>query len=147
MTYRLSAANAMQWCMIQLKKYGDHVFGMNTTGWVGPVDWLDKCTLYQFYFHFMTSFCDHLTYIETLWKLVKWKCFVPDTPSFVTIYGLMWSSSVTFKHRWCWRTPMCHWLRDITLSGNDLTTFYDKFQSDVNWRNLIILFHVLQSIL
>ena len=39
--------------------------------------------------NFITSSCDHFTYIEILWKVVKWsmkmtqwKNFVPDTPSF-----------------------------------------------------------------
>ena len=44
-----------------------------------------------------TSFCDDLTYIETLncemrHELTQWKCFVPDTPSF---YDHIW----IFKHK------------------------------------------------
>ena len=56
----------------------------------------------------ITSFCGHFAYIETLWKLwnehemTQWKCFVPAHLLFVTIYGLMWSSSVKFKIRWLW---------------------------------------------
>ena len=31
--------------------------------------------------------------------MTQWKCFVQTHLDFVTIYGLMWSSSVTFKHK------------------------------------------------
>ena len=39
---------------------------------------------------------------------------------FVAIYGLIWS---TFNVRWHSRTPMCHWLHDITLSSTDYLAF------------------------
>ena len=45
----------------------------------------------------ITSFCGHLTYTETLWKVVKWSMKWPmemfcsrHTFLFVTIYGLIW---------------------------------------------------------
>ena len=31
--------------------------------------------------------------------MTQWKCFVQTHLLFVTIYGLVWSSSVTFKHK------------------------------------------------
>ena len=51
-------------------------------------------------------------------EITQWKCFVQTHLLFVTIYGLMWSSSVTFKHKMTLCTPMYHRLRDITLSSN-----------------------------
>ena len=56
----------------------------------------------------ITSFCGHLMYIETLWKVMNWSIKWPystqwdqieifrprHTFLFVTMYGLMWSSSV-----------------------------------------------------
>ena len=57
--------------------------------------------------------------------MTQWKCFIQTHLLFVIIYGLLWSSSVKLKNcmgplniRRCWCTPMCHWLRDITLSSN-----------------------------
>ena len=50
----------------------------------------------------ITSFCSHLTYIkhyEMKHEMTQWKCFVQTHLVFVTIYGLVWSSSVTFKHK------------------------------------------------
>ena len=32
-------------------------------------------------------------------EITQWKCFVQTHLLFVTIYGLVWSSSVTFKHK------------------------------------------------
>ena len=32
-------------------------------------------------------------------EMTKWKCFVQTHLLFVTIYGLVWSSSVTFEHK------------------------------------------------
>ena len=49
--------------------------------------------------------------------MTQWKCFAQTHFLFVAIYGLVWSSSVTFKHK------MCHWLRDITLSSNSTKFF------------------------
>ena len=67
------------------------------------------------------NFCCHFTYMETLWKLwneagndlipcngTQWKCFVPDTPLFMTIYG-------SLNIRWFLCVAMCHWLRNINL--------------------------------
>ena len=31
--------------------------------------------------------------------MTQWKCFVQTHLLFVTIHGLVWSSSVTFKHK------------------------------------------------
>ena len=42
---------------------------------------------------------------------------------FVTIYGLKWSS-FNIRLRSC--VPMCHWLRDITLSSNDVKLLKGK---------------------
>ena len=33
------------------------------------------------------------------YEMTQWKCFVQTHLHFVAIYGLMWSSSVTFKHK------------------------------------------------
>ena len=49
----------------------------------------------------ITTFCSHLMYkkhYEMKHEMARWKCFV-QTHLFVTIYGLVWSSSVTFKHK------------------------------------------------
>ena len=66
----------------------------------------------------ITSFCSHFTYIETLWKLWNEAWIYPMEMFqthllFMTIYG-----SLNIRWRPC--TPMCHWLRDITLSSNDV---------------------------
>ena len=46
--------------------------------------------------------------------------FCPDTPFLwqymVSCGALQWPWNI----RWCWCTPMCHWLLDITLSSNDV---------------------------
>ena len=50
----------------------------------------------------ITSFCSHLTYKkhnEMKHEMTQWKCFVHTHLLFVTIYGLVWNSSVTFKHK------------------------------------------------
>ena len=36
-------------------------------------------------------------------------------PYMVSCGALQWPLNI----RWCWCTPMCHWLRDITLSSDD----------------------------
>ena len=50
---------------------------------------------------YITSFCSHLTYnkhYEMKHEMTQWKCFVQAHVLVVTIHGLVWSSSVTFKH-------------------------------------------------
>ena len=54
-------------------------------------------------------------------KVVKWSMYWPNRNLlfqthllFITIYG-------SLNIRWCSCTPMCHWLRDITLSSNDVS--------------------------
>ena len=42
---------------------------------------------------------------------------------FVTIYGLVWSSSETLNIIWRWYTPICHWLHDITLHFTSLVVW------------------------
>ena len=39
--------------------------------------------------------------------MTQWKCFVQTHLLFVTIYGLMWSSLVTFKHKMMLVHPKC----------------------------------------
>ena len=89
------------------------------------------------YFLFITSLCGHLTYIETLWKLWNeaWidpmEMFCSRHTFFMTRYG---SSNI----RWCSCTPMCHWLRDITLSSNVLTTLgFSTIIIGSGWNNFI----------
>ena len=52
--------------------------------------------------------------------MTQWKYFVQTHLLLMTIYGLMWSPLVTFKHKMTLGSLMCYWLRDITLSSNDL---------------------------
>ena len=49
-------------------------------------------------------------------EMIQWKCFVPNTPSFC---DHIWSHAGPLNIRWCWCSPMCHWLR-ITLSSNKI---------------------------
>ena len=81
-----------------------------------------------FFLLFITSFYGHFTAIETLWKVVKWSMKWPYSIQwepiemfcfrhifFLWSYGVLWSS---FNIRWRSCAPICHWLRDFTLSSN-----------------------------
>ena len=51
--------------------------------------------------------------------MTQWKCFVQTQLLFVTIYGLVWSSSVTFKHKMTLvQFNVSLVVRDTTLSSN-----------------------------
>ena len=89
-------------------------------------------------FQLITSLSSHLTYkkhYEMKHEMTRWKCFVQTHLLFVTIYGLVWSSSVTLNIRWRSCAPMCHWLRDITLSSNGLVVSKECC-STVLWHSL-----------
>ena len=90
---------------------------------------LGKRSCFQYIFG--TIFCSWLAFVFT-WhiycrnimksygikhEMIQWKCFVPNTPSFC---DHIWSHVASLNTRWCWCTPMCHWLRGITLSSNEI---------------------------
>ena len=90
---------------------------------------------FEFYHSLLiTSFCGHLMYIETLWKVVKWSMKWPYSIQRDLIE--MFCSRHTFslwpymvirssvKIRWCSCGPMCHWLRDTTLSSNVIVVYF-----------------------
>ena len=51
-------------------------------------------------------------------EMTQWKCFVQTHLLSVTMYGLCGALQWPLNIRWRWCTPMCHWLRHITLSSN-----------------------------
>ena len=61
-------------------------------------------------------------YIETLWN-EAWNDPMGNVLSRHTFFlwpymVLRWALQWPLNIRWCWCIPMCHWLRDITLSSN-----------------------------
>ena len=71
----------------------------------------------------ITSNCSHLMYIETVWNEVrKWPNVNDAFSANITIrcddypFGLPCGCLLSpLNIRWCWCTPMCHWLRDIKV--------------------------------
>ena len=57
-------------------------------------------------------------------EITQWKCLSGHTfflwPYMVSCGALQWPLNI----RWCWCTPTCHWLCDITLSSNGLDCQY-----------------------
>ena len=79
----------------------------------------------------ITSLYVDFTYIETLWKVVKWsmkwpmEMFCSRHTFFLWPYVRPHVRPLNIRWRWC--TPMCHWLHDITLSS--IGTFKEKLDT------------------
>ena len=60
--------------------------------------------------------------------MTQWKCFAQTYPLFVTTYGLVWSSSVTLKHKMMLVHSNVPLVRDITLCSNDDKNILSNFK-------------------
>ena len=97
--------------------------------WKRSVKFSVETTFKNFSQKTIISFCSHLTYIETLWNEAcndPMEMFCPDAPSLLTIYGLVCTLQWPLNIGWPWCTPMCHWLRDITLSSSAIIKLWNQ---------------------